>query len=106
MDELKPPRAAQGTGRVVRPALTGQTGWLRWLPGLQVLRNYQSAWLVHDLMAGLALTAVLLPVGIAYAVASGLPGVCGLYATMARSFLRSSCRCRGVTPSGRWRWPA
>jgi high affinity sulfate transporter 1 len=83
MDELKPPRAAQETGRVVRPALTGQTGWLRWLPGLQVLRNYQSAWLVHDLMAGLALTAVLLPVGIAYAVASGLPGVCGLYATMA-----------------------
>jgi MFS superfamily sulfate permease-like transporter len=84
MDELNnPPRAVQEAGRVTRPALTGQTGWLRWLPGLQVLRHYQSAWLVHDLMAGLALTAVLLPVGIAYAVASGLPGICGLYATMA-----------------------
>ena len=34
-------------------------------------------------MAGLALTAVLVPVGIAYAVASGLPGICGLYATLA-----------------------
>jgi high affinity sulfate transporter 1 len=33
-------------------------------------------------VAGLALTAVLIPVGIAYAVASGLPGICGLYATM------------------------
>ena len=40
-------------------------------------------WLRHDLVAGLALTAVLVPVGIAYAVASGLPGICGLYATVA-----------------------
>jgi high affinity sulfate transporter 1 len=82
IDELNAPRAAQQTGRFIRPAPTGQTGWLRWLPGLHVLRHYQSAWLVHDLVAGLALTAVLLPVGIAYAVASGLPGICGLYATM------------------------
>lgn len=41
------------------------------------------AWLRHDVVAGLALTAVLIPVGIAYAVASGLPGICGLYATIA-----------------------
>ncbi|MDP4302674.1 SulP family inorganic anion transporter [Leptothrix discophora] len=41
------------------------------------------AWLPHDVVAGLALTAVLVPVGIGYAVASGLPGICGLYATMA-----------------------
>lgn len=41
------------------------------------------AWLGHDIVAGLVLTAVLVPVGIAYAVASGLPGICGLYATMA-----------------------
>ena len=47
--------------------------WLRWLPGLHMLRHYESAWLAHDLMAGLALTAVLVPVGIAYAVASGVP---------------------------------
>jgi high affinity sulfate transporter 1 len=60
-----------------------QTGWLRWLPGLQSLRHYEQAWLPHDLMAGVVLTAVLVPVGIAYAVASGLPGICGLYATIA-----------------------
>jgi high affinity sulfate transporter 1 len=60
-----------------------QTGWLRWVPGLHVLRHYELSWLAHDLMAGLALTAVLVPVGIAYAVASGLPGICGLYATVA-----------------------
>jgi high affinity sulfate transporter 1 len=68
----------------VRPVPTkGQTGWLRWLPGLHVLRHYELVWLPRDVMAGLALTAVLVPVGIAYAVASGVPGICGLYATMA-----------------------
>ena len=35
------------------------------------------------MIAGLVLTAVLVPVGIAYAVASGLPGICDLYATIA-----------------------
>jgi high affinity sulfate transporter 1 len=65
------------------PLTTARSGWLRWLPGIHVLRHYDLAWLSHDLMAGLALTAVLVPVGIAYAVASGLPGICGLYATMA-----------------------
>ena len=57
--------------------------WLSWLPGIQTLRGYQSAWLRHDLMAGLALTTMLVPVGIAYAQAAGVPGICGLYATIA-----------------------
>lgn len=60
-----------------------QTGWMRWLPGLVTLRNYEISWLGADIVAGLALTAMLVPVGIAYAVASGLPGICGLYATIA-----------------------
>lgn len=55
---------------------------MRWLPGLQTLRQYEIAWLRHDVMAGLVLTTVLVPVGIAYAVAAGLPGICGLYATI------------------------
>ncbi|EHR72201.1 sulfate permease-like transporter, MFS superfamily [Burkholderiales bacterium JOSHI_001] len=54
----------------------------RWLPGLQGLAHYDRAWLRHDLVAGLVLTAVLVPVGVAYAVASGLPPICGLYATV------------------------
>ena len=84
MDDSTPPPASQKTGRLARPLLAKeQTGWLRWLPGLHVLRHYELAWLPHDMVAGLALTAVLIPVGIAYAVASGLPGICGLYATMA-----------------------
>ena len=58
------------------------SGWARWLPGLATLRRYELPWLLHDLMAGLVLTTMLVPVGIAYAVASGVPGIYGLYATI------------------------
>ncbi|TDN57787.1 sulfate permease [Paraburkholderia sp. BL10I2N1] len=57
-------------------------GWLRWLPGLVMLREYQVSWLPKDVAAGLVLTTMLVPVGIAYAAASGVPGVYGLYATI------------------------
>ena len=58
------------------------SGWKRWLPGLELLRRYDAAWLRHDLTAGLVLTTMLVPVGIAYATASGVPGIYGLYATI------------------------
>ena len=60
-----------------------ETSWLRWLPGLATLRSYESAWLTHDLVAGIVLTTMLAPVGIAYAVASGVGPIYGLYATIA-----------------------
>jgi len=47
-----------------------------------MLREYQLAWLWSDVVAGLVLTTMLVPVGIAYAVASGVPGIYGLYATI------------------------
>lgn len=56
--------------------------WTRWLPGLALLGRYEASWLPHDLAAGLVLTTMLVPVGIAYAVASGVPGIYGLYATI------------------------
>jgi high affinity sulfate transporter 1 len=56
--------------------------WIRWLPSLSILREYQAGWFLHDIVAGLVLAAMLVPVGIAYAVASGLPGIYGLYATI------------------------
>src|SRR5262245_40536007 len=55
---------------------------MRWLRGLQMLARYEAAWLPRDVMAGLVLTTMLVPVGIAYAAASGLPGIYGLYATI------------------------
>ncbi len=57
-------------------------GWTRWVPGLRMLWCYEPASLRHDLVAGLVLTAMLVPVGIAYAEASGVPGIYGLYATI------------------------
>jgi len=70
-------------GRIARhPTQANQTSWKRWLPGLNTLRGYESSWLRHDLVAGLVMTTMLVPVGIAYAEASGVPGINGLYATI------------------------
>ena len=55
---------------------------MRWTPGLDVLRHYRTSWLVHDVVAGVVLATMLAPVGIAYAEASGVPGIFGLYATI------------------------
>jgi len=54
-----------------------------WLPGLSMLRRYESIWLVSDVSAGLVLTAILIPVGMSYAEASGLPAIYGLYTTIS-----------------------
>ncbi|GAB91515.1 SulP family inorganic anion transporter [Gordonia rhizosphera] len=54
----------------------------RFLPGLTVLRSYERSWLRGDLVAGIVLTALLIPAGMGYAEVSGLPPVTGLYATI------------------------
>ena len=65
------------------PATTEATGGIRrWMPGLELLRTYQRSWLPRDLVAGLVLTALLVPAGMGYAEASGLPAIYGLYATV------------------------
>ncbi|WP_011296877.1 MULTISPECIES: SulP family inorganic anion transporter [Cupriavidus] len=74
----QPYRPSAGEASEARPA----KGWLRWLPGVQTLRQYEAAWLPRDVAAGLVLTTMLVPVGIAYAEASGVPGIYGLYATI------------------------
>src|SRR5437867_5455199 len=67
--------------QVEQEALT-MNRWKRWLPGLQIPRDYQAAWIPRDVTAGLVLATMLVPVGIAYALASGVPGIYGLYATI------------------------
>jgi len=64
------------------PKVPERIGWLRWFPGISTLRHYRTAWLHHDVVAGMVLVTMLVPVGIAYAVASGVPGIYGLYATI------------------------
>ena len=70
-------------GRVTRPTKAADQGGLwKWLPGLYVLRHYRMNWLRNDVVAGLVLTAVLVPVGMGYAEAAGLPAINGLYASI------------------------
>ena len=56
--------------------------WKRWVPGLATLLDYRREWFFKDLFAGMVLTAILVPVGMGYAEASGLPTIYGLYATI------------------------
>src|SRR5262244_923891 len=80
---LAPPAPVPDTIAVMGSVtLVEHASWMRWLPGWQTLRDYQRSWLRQDVVAGLVLTSMLLPVGLAYAQASGLPGICGLYATI------------------------
>ncbi len=55
---------------------------LRRVPLIRTLRTYERAWVRKDVLAGLVLTAVLVPVGMGYAEAAGLPAIYGLYATI------------------------
>lgn len=78
-----PDAIASKSGRIVRPTKAEDQGKLwKWLPGLFVFRHYRMGWLRNDLTAGLVLTAVLVPVGMGYAEAAGLPAINGLYATI------------------------
>ena len=52
------------------------------LPGVVTARGYRREWLRSDITAGLVLTALLIPAGMGYAQAAGLPAYAGLYATI------------------------
>ena len=54
----------------------------RWLPIINILRSYKLSWLFQDLSAGVILTTILIPVGMGYAEAAGLPAIYGLYSTI------------------------
>ena len=51
----------------------------KWLPGVELFRTYRSEWFTSDLVAGLSVAAVALPIGIAYAQLAGFPPVVGIY---------------------------
>jgi MFS superfamily sulfate permease-like transporter len=54
----------------------------RVLPGLRVLRAYDTSWLPADLLAGLSVAAIAVPIAIAYSQLAGVPPVNGLYASI------------------------
>ncbi len=54
----------------------------RWVPGLRLVSSYRRSWLGKDIVAGLVLTTLLVPQGMAYAELAGLPPITGLYTTI------------------------
>jgi len=63
-------------------ALAGLSQVAGRVPGLRLARGYQRRWLRGDVVAGVALTVLLVPQGMAYAELAGLPPVTGLYTTV------------------------
>ena len=53
-----------------------------WVPGLRAVAGYKAAWLPRDLVAGIVLTTLLVPQGMAYAELAGLPAITGLYTSI------------------------
>src|SRR5829696_5946830 len=51
-------------------------------PGVRAFSGYRRPWLVKDLVAGVVLTTLLVPQGMAYAELAGLPPITGLYTSI------------------------
>ena len=69
------------TRRPGRPKLDA-VAKLRAVPGLRMLSSYRAAWAPRDIVAGLVLTTLLVPQGMAYAELAGLPPITGLYTSI------------------------
>ncbi|MEC5404508.1 SulP family inorganic anion transporter [Paraburkholderia sp. MPAMCS5] len=69
--------------RAARGDTAGAGRLARWVPALVWMRGYRPGSLPHDVIAGVTLSAVLVPAGMAYAEAAGMPSVTGLYASLA-----------------------
>jgi len=52
------------------------------IQGIRAIRGYQASWLRQDLVAGLVVTTLLVPQGMAYAELAGLPPITGLYTSI------------------------
>ena len=54
----------------------------KWVPGLRAVRTYRREWLAKDVIAGIVLSTLLVPQGMAYAELAGLPPITGLYTSI------------------------
>jgi high affinity sulfate transporter 1 len=52
------------------------------VPGWQAVSSYRREWLGKDVVAGIVLTTLLVPQGMAYAELAGLPPITGLYTSI------------------------
>ncbi len=64
---------------------------LRWTPKLLIsLRTYNAHTFLQDLIAGLTVGLVALPLAMAFGIASGVPPQAGLYTAVVAGFLISA----------------
>ncbi len=63
-------------------AVSAPPRWQSLVPGIALARSYRRRWLPKDVVAGLVLSALLIPQGMAYAELAGLPPVTGLYTSI------------------------
>jgi len=75
-------RPGGDTTAVVSDRGRGGLSLFRALPGLQAATSYRRAWLAKDVVAGVVLTTLLVPQGMAYAELAGLPPITGLYTSI------------------------
>ena len=62
-----------------------------WLPkSIQALRGYRRTDLLHDVVAGVTVGLVALPLAMAFAISSGLPPQAGIYCAIVAGFLISA----------------
>lgn len=64
-----------------------QSGVARFIPGLYWINHYDRSWLRGDMIAGLAVAALVVPKALGYAGIAGVPIQHGLYATAAGAIL-------------------
>jgi high affinity sulfate transporter 1 len=79
MTQPQPPHAAPATAVTKTPPAQHLA---RYVPGLRLVTTYRWNWLPKDVIAGLVLTTLLVPQGMAYAELAGLPTVTGLYTSI------------------------
>ena len=54
----------------------------RLAPGVATLARYDRRWLPRDVLAGVSVAAIALPVGLAYADLAGVPAIVGIYSAI------------------------
>jgi high affinity sulfate transporter 1 len=69
---------AEPRGGVVNRA----TRLARLAPGLAALARYDRRWLPRDVLSGISVAAIALPVGLAYADLAGVPAIVGVYSAI------------------------
>ena len=62
--------------------MTRASRLVRVVPGVAALARYDRRWLPRDVLSGISVAAIALPVGLAYADLAGVPAVIGIYSAI------------------------